>query len=82
MRYIELNTPYINVHVQGALLPELFYVLQMVIYRKKGMLLNTFTGIVGALLMSLAIEANSYEMVIIGRFVIGFTSGKSNNDTK
>ncbi|ELU18919.1 hypothetical protein CAPTEDRAFT_161693 [Capitella teleta] len=43
--------------------------------RKRGMFFNTFSGLVAALLMSLSKPAHSYEMLIIGRLVIGFHCG-------
>lgn len=43
--------------------------------RKKGLLLNNVFGIAGALLMGLAKPFKSYEMIMIGRFIIGLNCG-------
>ena len=43
--------------------------------RKRGLLLNNLTGVVGAGLMGLSKSFFSYEMLIIGRFIIGFNCG-------
>lgn len=43
--------------------------------RKKSLLLNNILGILGALFMGLSKPANSYEMIIIGRFLIGLNCG-------
>ena len=40
------------------------------------MLVNCVFGIVAAVLMSLSYFANSYEMIIIGRFIVGINCGK------
>lgn len=44
-------------------------------YRKRGLLLNDATGILGAALMGFSKAAHSYEMLIIGRLIIGFNCG-------
>lgn len=44
-------------------------------YRKRGLLLNNLTGVLGAILMGSSKAAMSYEMIIIGRFFIGFNCG-------
>ncbi|XP_046641624.1 myo-inositol transporter 1-like isoform X3 [Daphnia pulicaria] len=43
--------------------------------RKRGLLLNNATGILGAILMAFSKAAQSYEMLIIGRMIIGFNCG-------
>ncbi|CAL1538109.1 unnamed protein product [Lymnaea stagnalis] len=43
--------------------------------RKFGLLANTSIGIVGGALMYFSCLASSYEMIIVGRFVIGFNCG-------
>ncbi|RMZ95563.1 glucose transporter type 1 isoform X5, partial [Brachionus plicatilis] len=43
--------------------------------RKKSLLLNNLLGILGALFMGFSKYANSYEMIIIGRFIIGLNCG-------
>ncbi|PAA74844.1 hypothetical protein BOX15_Mlig030902g1 [Macrostomum lignano] len=42
--------------------------------RRNGMLVNSGVGVVAALLMSLAKPAGSFEMLIVGRLLIGFCS--------
>jgi SP family facilitated glucose transporter-like MFS transporter 1 len=49
------------------------------ISRKRGLLLNNATGIVGAILMASSKAAQSYEMLIIGRMIIGFNCGNTHN---
>jgi MFS transporter, SP family, solute carrier family 2 (facilitated glucose transporter), member 1 len=44
--------------------------------RKKSLLFNNILGIIGGLLMGLSKPAKSYEMIIVGRFVIGLNCGK------
>lgn len=44
--------------------------------RKKSLLLNNILGIFGPLLMGLSKPCNSYEMIILGRFLIGLNCGK------
>ena len=44
--------------------------------RKKSLLLNNILGIIGPLLMGLSQPCNSYEMIMIGRFLIGINCGK------
>ena len=39
-------------------------------------MLNNILGIIGGLFMGLAKPAKSYEMIIIGRFIIGLNCGK------
>ena len=46
------------------------------LFRKKGLMLNTVFGIVGGLLMALSKPAGSYEMIIVGRLIIGFCCGQ------
>lgn len=46
------------------------------IYRKGGLLLNSFVGIGGACLMGLTKYLNSYEVLFVGRFIIGVNCGK------
>ncbi|KAH9509590.1 Solute carrier 2, facilitated glucose transporter member 1 [Bulinus truncatus] len=43
--------------------------------RKFGFLLNAVPGIIGSILMYFSVLAKSYEMVIVGRLVIGFNCG-------
>ncbi|XP_064645201.1 glucose transporter type 1-like [Lineus longissimus] len=43
--------------------------------RRGGMLLNNVFGITAALLMGLSKTANSFEMIIIGRLIVGFCCG-------
>ena len=43
--------------------------------RKKSLLLNNVLGILGALFMGLAKPCNSFEMIIVGRFIIGLNCG-------
>lgn len=50
--------------------------LWMLFCRKRGLLLNNLTGVLGAILMGSSKAAMSYEMIIIGRFFIGFNCGK------
>ncbi|CAG0898504.1 unnamed protein product [Cyprideis torosa] len=45
--------------------------------RKGGLLLNTWIAIIGAILMWCSFTASSYEMIIIGRFIIGVSCGVS-----
>ena len=40
------------------------------------MMVNTVFGIVAGLLMAFSKVAASYEMIIIGRFLVGFNSGQ------
>jgi MFS transporter, SP family, solute carrier family 2 (facilitated glucose transporter), member 1 len=40
------------------------------------LLFNNILGIIGGLLMGLSKPAKSYEMIIVGRFVIGLNCGK------
>ncbi len=40
-------------------------------------MLNNILGIIGGLLMGLSKPAKSYEMIIIGRFIIGLNCGKN-----
>lgn len=44
--------------------------------RKGGLLLNNVLGIGGACLMWFTKVTNSYEMLFIGRFIIGVNCGK------
>lgn len=44
-------------------------------YRKGGLLLNSFVGIGGACLMGLTKYFNSYEVLFVGRFIIGVNCG-------
>lgn len=44
--------------------------------RKGGLLLNNVLGIAGACLMGFTKVVNSYEMLFLGRFVIGINCGK------
>lgn len=46
------------------------------IFRKGGLIFNDFVGLVGAALMGLSHMATSFEMLIIGRLVIGYNCGK------
>jgi len=50
-------------------------VTSFVSLRKRGLLLNNATGILGAILMAFSKAAQSYEMLIIGRLIIGFNCG-------
>ncbi|XP_071945587.1 solute carrier family 2, facilitated glucose transporter member 1-like isoform X2 [Antedon mediterranea] len=43
--------------------------------RKRGLLLNNVLALIGALFMGFSKQANSCEMLIIGRFVIGINCG-------
>lgn len=43
--------------------------------RKRGMMINSVICIIAGLLMGLSEPAKSYEMLIIGRFVVGFSCG-------
>jgi SP family facilitated glucose transporter-like MFS transporter 1 len=43
--------------------------------RKKSLLYNNILGIVGGLLMGLSKPCKSYEMIMLGRFVIGLNCG-------
>ena len=43
--------------------------------RKKSLLLNNILGIAGALLMGLSKPCRSYEMIMVGRFLIGLNCG-------
>lgn len=45
--------------------------------RKGGLLLNNILGISGGCLMGFTKVSNSYEMLFIGRFIIGVNCGKS-----
>lgn len=45
--------------------------------RKGGLLLNNILGVCGACLMWFAKMSNAYEMIIVGRFIIGINCGKS-----
>ena len=44
-------------------------------YRKRSMLINTLFGILAGGLMGLSVVADSYEMIIIGRLIVGFHCG-------
>ena len=55
-------------------------ILNLFIYnRKKSLMLNNILGLAGGVLMGLSKPAKSYEMIIIGRFIIGLNCGKKNN---
>ncbi len=43
--------------------------------RKKSLLLNNILGIAGALFMGLSKPCHSYEMIMVGRFLIGLNCG-------
>jgi SP family facilitated glucose transporter-like MFS transporter 1 len=43
--------------------------------RKTSLLLNNVLGILGALLMGLSKPSRSYEMIMVGRFLIGLNCG-------
>nr|KAI8752096.1 solute carrier family 2; facilitated glucose transporter member 1-like isoform X1 [Biomphalaria glabrata] len=43
--------------------------------RKMGLMLNVVPGIIGAVLMYFSVLAESYEMIIVGRLIIGFNCG-------
>lgn len=45
------------------------------VFRKGGMLLNTVAGVVAAALMGLSKLSSSFEMIIIGRLVVGYNCG-------
>lgn len=47
------------------------------IHRKGGLLLNNVLGISGACLMGFTKVSHSYEMLFLGRFIIGVNCGKS-----
>lgn len=49
--------------------------MSYVFYRKGGLLLNSFVGIGGACLMGLTKYFNSYEVLFVGRFIIGVNCG-------
>lgn len=63
--YLRINTR------QFIVITSYFYV----IYRKGGLLLNSFVGIGGACLMGLTKYFNSYEVLFVGRFIIGVNCG-------
>jgi hypothetical protein len=44
--------------------------------RKGGLLLNNFLGIGGACLMGVTKIAHSYEILFLGRFIIGVNCGE------
>lgn len=44
-------------------------------HRKGGLLFNNVFALIGAALEGLSMMANSYEMLIVGRFVIGINCG-------
>lgn len=58
--------------------PVLALVLSVssLIYRKKGLLLNNLLGVGGACLMAFSQMSNSFEMLILGRLVIGINCGE------
>ena len=45
--------------------------------RKGGLIFNDFVGVAGAALMALSQLSSSFEMLIIGRLVIGYNCGTS-----
>ena len=45
-------------------------------YRKGGLLFNNIVGILGAAAMGFAKFAESYELLIMGRFLIGVNCGE------
>ena len=45
-------------------------------YRKGGLLLNNVVGITGALAMGASQGVESYELLIMGRYLIGVNCGK------
>lgn len=47
-----------------------------VINRKGGLLLNNLLGIAGGCLMWMTMTSRAYEMLIIGRFIIGVHCGE------
>lgn len=60
---------------------EFFFVLMIDViffffYRKGGLLLNSFVGIAGGCLMGSTKFFRSYEMLFLGRFIIGINCGK------
>ena len=50
--------------------------LQLSAFRKKAMMLNNILVWIGSALMGLSKVAHSYEMLIVGRFIIGIHAGK------
>lgn len=46
------------------------------VHRKGGLLLNNVLGIGGACLMGFTKFSSSYELLFIGRFIIGVNCGK------
>lgn len=47
------------------------------LFRKRGLILNNLTGIIGGAFMAFSKVSVSYEMLIIGRLLIGFNCGKT-----
>ena len=43
--------------------------------RKGGLLLNTSVGVLGGILMGVSNASDSYEMIVVGRFVVGCNCG-------
>lgn len=54
---------------------DLFIKSLNLFYRKGGLLLNNVLGISGACLMGFTKYSNSYELLFIGRFIIGVNCG-------
>lgn len=46
------------------------------VFSKGGLLLNNVLGIAGACLMGFTKVSHSYEMLFLGRFIIGLNCGK------
>jgi len=51
-------------------------IIFLLLSRKGGLLLNNVVGIIGALAMGSSKYLESYELLIIGRFLIGVNCGK------
>lgn len=54
-----------------------FYIqyINRIHYRKGGLLLNNVLGIAGACLMGFTKVSHSYEVLFLGRFIIGLNCG-------
>jgi Sugar (and other) transporter len=59
---------------------DIFQITKTFVYnlccRKGGLLLNNFLGIGGACLMGVTKIAHSYEILFLGRFIIGVNCGE------
>ena len=64
-------------HLRTAIVPGAAADRFPVRFRKGGLLMNDVIGILGAALMGFSSMAESYELLIVGRLVIGYNCGES-----